>query len=123
MSEVATDCARAYPKYTVIAERYHARCPLELANTPTKDYFYMWVLLSEDRSDSSHLGNPIYATFKRQAMSVPTALPVGLSDSFADDAVKPAQWAAFLKKNGLASLPLASAVERIKTEIIRINVR
>lgn len=114
---------RAYPKCTVIAEKYHAICLLGLANTRMKDYFDLWVLLGEDTINPSELRDAMKATFKRRGMAVPTSIPTGLTDSFANDAVKRAQWLAFTKKNGLDSLPLASAVERIKTEILRINAQ
>lgn len=38
---------RAYPKYTVVAEKFHAVCLLGLANTRMKDYFDLWVLLGD----------------------------------------------------------------------------
>jgi hypothetical protein len=114
---------RAYPKCTVIAEKYHAICVLGLANTRMKDYFDLWVLLGEDTINPSELRDAIEATFKRRGMALPISMPTGLSNSFTDNSAKRAQWAAFLKKNGLDSLPLASAVERIKTGILRVNLQ
>jgi len=112
---------RAYPKYTVIAEKYHAICLLGLANTRMKDYFDLWVLLGEDTIDPSELRNAIEATFIRRGMALPTAPPTGLSSGFINDTAKRAQWAAFLKKNRLDSLPLADAVARIRTKIQRTS--
>ncbi len=108
---------RAYPKYTVIAEKYHAICLLGLANTRMKDYFDLWVLLGEDAIHPSELRNAIEATFTRRGLTLPTSPPTGLSIGFVNDAAKQAQWAAFLKKNRLAALSLADAVERIKAAV------
>ena len=44
---------RAYPKYTVIAEKFHALCLLGMINTRMKDYFDLWVLLSENTLDQA----------------------------------------------------------------------
>lgn len=41
---------------------------------------------------------------------MPDTIPTGLSDAFAQDEVKQAQWAAFLKKNRLQSLDLIEVV-------------
>lgn len=38
---------RSSPKYTVVAEKFHAVCLLGMANTRMKDYFDLWVLLAE----------------------------------------------------------------------------
>ena len=37
---------RAYPKYTVVAEKLHAICLLGMTNSRMKDYFDLWVLLT-----------------------------------------------------------------------------
>jgi hypothetical protein len=46
---------RAYPKYTVVAEKFHAVCLLGLANTRMKDYFDLWVLLNDTTLDALEL--------------------------------------------------------------------
>ncbi len=46
---------RAYPKHTVVAEKFHAVCLLGMANTRMKDYFDLWVLLTEDTLDPGEL--------------------------------------------------------------------
>ena len=96
---------RAYPKYTVVAEKFHAICLLGMANTRMKDYFDLWVLLSENTLAAAELRRAIEATFNRRQMAMPTALPAGLSDAFAANALKQTQWNAFLKKNRLNAMP------------------
>lgn len=113
---------RAYPKYTVVAEKFHAICLLGMANTRMKDYFDLWVLLSENTLAAAELRRAIEATFKRRQMAMPTALPAGLSDAFAADALKQTQWNAFLKKNWLNAMPLADVVTRLRGEMRMVGV-
>jgi len=112
---------RSYPKYTVVAEKFHAVCLLGMANTRMKDYFDLWVLLTEGVLQSSELGSAVEATFARRQLPVPNAVPSGLSDTFALDAVKRAQWAAFLKKNRLVVLDLVEVVTLLRDEFQKLQ--
>lgn len=105
---------RAYPKYTVVAEKLHAICLLGMANTRMKDYFDLHVLLSAGELDAEQLCQAIQSTFERRRSTVPTVAPVGLSETFAEDRVKEAQWAAFLKRNRLDNMTLSEAIVEIR---------
>jgi hypothetical protein len=74
---------RTYPKYTVVAEKFHAVCLLGMANTRMKDYFDLWVLLTEGALEPVELRRAVEATFDRRKLAMPSALPSGLSDAFA----------------------------------------
>lgn len=111
---------RAYPKYTVVAEKFHAVCLLGMANTRMKDYFDLWVLLTEGALEPAELQRAITATFARRKLPMPSALPSGLSDTFAQDAMKQRQWAAFLKKNQLSSMNLVEVVTLLRTEFQKL---
>lgn len=113
---------RAYPKYTVVAEKFHAICLLGMTNTRMKDYFDLWVLLGENTLDEAELRRAIEATFSRRKMVIPTSLPTGLSAAFAADAIKQTQWNAFLKKNRLGAIALADVVTRLRGEIRKVGV-
>jgi predicted nucleotidyltransferase component of viral defense system len=110
---------RSYPKYTVVAEKFHAVCLLGMANTRMKDYFDLWVLLSDDALDTALLRRAVEATFARRQLPLPNRTPAGLSEAFVQDAAKQKQWAAFLKKNRLQTLDLAVVVERLR-DVFRI---
>jgi predicted nucleotidyltransferase component of viral defense system len=105
---------RAYPKATVIAEKLHAICLLGMLNTRLKDYYDLWVLFSEEDRAPAQLRAAVEATFLRRKLDVPTDLPVGLSETFAQDSAKQKQWAAFIKKNQLASIDLADVVTTLR---------
>ncbi|MEY4758022.1 MAG: hypothetical protein RJA34_2920 [Pseudomonadota bacterium] len=76
---------RAYPTYTVIAEKLHAIALLGMTNSRLKDYFDLSVLLERETLDTDLLVQAVKATFERRGMAAPDALPVGLTDEFAHD--------------------------------------
>jgi len=112
---------RSYPKYTVVAEKFHAVCLLGMANTRMKDYFDLWVLLAEDDLEVAELRRAVEATFDRRKLAMPGTLPSGLSDAFVQDAAKQRQWAAFLKKNRLEALDLAQVVALLRGEFQKLG--
>ena len=105
---------RAYPTYTVVAEKLHAIALLGMTNSRVKDYFDLSVLLERETLDADLLAQAIKATFERRGMAVPAALPVGLTDEFAHDASRQALWLSFVKKNELDPEPLAAIVGRLR---------
>lgn len=111
---------RAYPTYTVVAEKLHAIALLGMANTRLKDYFDLSVLLQREVLDADLLAEAIHATFERRGMAAPTELPVGLTDEFAQDPSRQALWQAFLKKNGLALEPLRDIVGRLRSALMPV---
>ncbi len=113
---------RAYPKHTVVAEKFHAICLLGMTNTRMKDYFDLDVLMQESTLDASELRRAIEATFERRQMALPDELPSGLSDAFASDAAKQAQWKGFLKKNRLVPSDLGNLVMRVRTRLQAVGV-
>lgn len=113
---------RAYPKYTVVAEKFHAVCLLGMSNTRLKDYFDLKVLFDDGGLDPLELQGAIKATFLRRQMPMPTALPAGLSEAFASDAAKRTQWSAFLKKNRLDAIALADVVTGLRDAFHKIGV-
>ncbi len=113
---------RAYPKATVIAEKLHAICLLGLANTRMKDYFDLDVLLRDGALDRAELRRAIGATFARRGLALPDDWPVGLSDAFAGDPAKQAQWMGFLRRNGLDRVTLAEVVGRLRAGLGRLGL-
>lgn len=108
---------QTYPVYTVIAEKLHAIALLGMTNSRLKDYLDLSVLLERETLDADVLAQAIAATFKQRGMVVPTELPIGLSDEFANDASRQALWRAFLKKNQLKSELLPDLVNKLRVEL------
>ena len=105
---------RAYSRYTVVAEKYHAMVRLGMVNTRLKDYFDVWFLTQRATLDPTVLLQAIAATFARRETPLPQSLPMGLSDMFAKDPSKQKQWAAFLHKNKLQAPPLDTLVSELR---------
>lgn len=113
---------RAYRKHTVVAEKFHAICLLGMTNTRMKDYFDLDVLMQESDFEAAALRRAIEATFQRRQTPLPADLPAGLSDAFAADATKQAQWKAFLKKNRLPPANLDDIVTRLRISLSAAGV-
>ena len=101
---------RAYPVYTVVAEKYQAMVALGIVNTRMKDYFDLWILSQHATMDRAVLIQAIQATFQRRNTPVPMTVPLGLSAVFAADPTKRRQWHAFLTKNRLSAPDLMEVV-------------
>ncbi|CAG9167284.1 nucleotidyl transferase AbiEii/AbiGii toxin family protein [Cupriavidus pampae] len=108
---------RAYPTYTVIAEKLHAIALLGMTNTRLKDYFDLSVVLERENLDLTLLTAAIKATFERRGMAIPETLPIGLTDEFAHDVSRQALWLAFLKMNDLPPEPLPAVIARLSTAL------
>jgi len=104
----------AYPRYTVVAEKLEALCALGMANSRMKDYFDLWVLARHADFDGETLAGDIRATFERRKTPLPEGLPFGLSDEFAVDSRKRAQWRGFVRKNRLDAVPLAEVITELR---------
>lgn len=111
---------RTYFTYTVIAEKRHATALLGMTNSRLKDYFDLSVLLQRETLNTAMLAQAVKATFERRGMSVPGAIPVGLTDEFANDASRQALWQAFLRKNALSLEPLPYLVDRLRTKFSQL---
>ncbi len=101
---------RAYPRYTVVAEKFDAVYSLGMANSRMKDYFDLYTLARYMDFDGATLGRAVKATFERRRTVVVDAAPIGLTDTFGEDSQKQTQWQAFLRKNGIESVSLGEVV-------------
>ena len=110
LDDMPQPALRAYPVYTVVAEKYQAMVSLGIANTRMKDYFDLWILARHATMDRTILRNAIQATFTRRATPIPVETPLALSAKFAADTMKEQQWKAFLSKNRLQAPELGEVV-------------
>ena len=104
---------RAYAKETVIAEKFQAMVDLGRANTRLKDFFDIWLMAQSFAFDGDRLAQAIAATFARRKTEIPEQLPDALTQDFAHDREKVAQWAAFTRDLAVDSGPLAEVVGRL----------
>ena len=106
---------RAYSRENVVAEKFHAMVVLGIANTRMKDFYDLWTLASTYEFDSLLLRAAIEATFKGRETPIPVDPPLALTDKFAEEPVKMAQWNAFLNKGKLATAQPIALREVVQT--------
>lgn len=117
--EMPSPRLRAYPQESVIAEKLHAMVVLGLANSRMKDYYDVWMLQRGYKIDEARLQRAIEATFARRRTDVPAVTPEGLSDTFADDPSKQAQWHAFVSNLSAPGPSLADVVKDLRAWLAR----
>ena len=87
----------AYPRETVIAEKFQAMIMLGRANSRMKDLYDIWVLSRAYKFSDDSLARAIAATFARRKTPIPAELPDALTRAFAEDPAKQQQWASFME--------------------------
>lgn len=106
---------KAYPKETVVAEKFEAMVKLGMTNSRMKDFWDLQVMIGEFEFDSVTLQKAIRATFERRRSPLPKILPLALSEEFSSDPGKQTQWKAFLRKNNLDDTKdLASVIDSLR---------
>jgi hypothetical protein len=110
----------AYPKPAVVAEKFEALVTLGLANSRMKDFYDLWMLAQRSAFDGAVLSQALQATFNRRQRALPADVPLALTPLFAEDRVKQAQWAAFIRKSRLAApgLTLASLIPLLRAFLL-----
>jgi hypothetical protein len=111
LDDLAAPSLRAYPVYTVIAEKLHAMVVLGMNNSRMKDFFDLAVIARTSELDGATLVDAVRATFARRNTSVPTSAPAALTAEFSSNPVKVQQWRAFVKKAGLQRISLDDVVD------------
>lgn len=114
LNDLPTPRLRAYPRYTVVAEKLEAITSLGMANSRMKDFFDLWVLTRHSDLHTEILRRAVTATFERRGTPLPTSETVGLSDEFAADETKRTQWRAFIARNKLTAPDLREVVQHLR---------
>jgi hypothetical protein len=96
---------RAYPRETVIAEKWEAMVSLGIGNSRMKDFFDTWMLARDFTFDGATLAAAIDATFARRSTTLPAGPPTALTTAFSEDPAKQRQWQAFLRRGGVVGAP------------------
>ncbi|MGH8634206.1 MAG: nucleotidyl transferase AbiEii/AbiGii toxin family protein [Burkholderiales bacterium] len=107
---------RAYPIFTVVAEKFHAIVVLGMQNSRMKDFYDLWAMSRRFEFDSAVLSDAISATFARRKTPLPEGVPIALSAEFSDSPAKGTQWKAFSRRNQLtgAELTLGDVLTAIR---------
>ena len=89
---------RAYPRYTLVAEKLEAVVKLGLANSRMKDFYDIWLLSTLSFFEGNVLRTAIINTFNRRKTSLPDGIPFAFTSNFYEDTQKQMQWNAFIRK-------------------------
>ncbi|RJQ58800.1 MAG: nucleotidyl transferase AbiEii/AbiGii toxin family protein [Desulfobacteraceae bacterium] len=89
----------AYPRYTMVAEKFEAMVRLGVANSRMKDFYDVWLLSRFFEFDGRTLCEAIRNTFRRRSTALPDGLPVAFTDEFRKDVQKQTQWRAFVRNS------------------------
>jgi predicted nucleotidyltransferase component of viral defense system len=114
---------RAYPRETVIAEKFQAMVMLGRANSRMKDFYDIWVLARSHEFTGGALARAIAATFARRRTAIPTEPPDALTHAFAEDSTKQREWAAFVEDVVIKPGSLMQVVDDIASFLMPHAVR
>lgn len=103
---------KAYPIYTVVAEKLEAMVYLGEPNSRMKDFFDVWFLSQHFEFSGQTLTEAIQATFQRRQTPLPIDSPIAFSRDFALS--KETQWKAFLSRNSLPQISFSTALSSIR---------
>lgn len=95
----------AYPKETVVAEKFQAIVALGATNGRMKDFYDLWMMSRHFTFEGAVLAKATMATFTRRNTTLPDDIPVGLSDGFATDTDAVRRWNLFITRNVLSQHP------------------
>lgn len=119
MLDFSSPVLKAYPRETVIAEKFQAMVQLGVANSRMKDFYDIWFILTHMPCDAESIKTAIVKTFKRRKTDIPKHLPVCFSEDFFLDASKQKQWDAFLNKNRFPTIiDLKSVIIKIRSYLL-----
>ncbi len=118
MLEFPAPSLRAYPVYTVVAEKLHAMVALGLDNTRMKDFYDLWVIARRFKLETPLLGGAIAATFERRRTAIPASIPVALTREFSQTASRQSQWNGFVRRNRLP----ADGVTLEQTQVVIVEL-
>lgn len=104
---------RTYPPATVLAEKLQAIVALGIINGRMKDYFDLWAVPQTRTISSDELDAAVKTTFLRRQTPIPAERPPGLSDAFALDGAKEAQWQAYARSVQLEDVSLKTVTDEI----------
>jgi len=89
---------KAYPRYTLVAEKLEAMVQLDLANSRMKDFYDIWLSSKLFPFEGTILHKAIKNTFARRKTALPNGAPFAFTSEFYEDQQKKTQWNAFIKK-------------------------
>jgi hypothetical protein len=88
----------AYPRETVVAEKFQAMVQLGIANSRMKDFYDLWVMSQQFEFAGALLAEVMRRVKVRRITAIPAEAPLALTAEFAEDAAKQKQWTGFMNR-------------------------
>jgi len=113
---------RAYPRETVIAEKFEAMVTLGMSNSRMKDFYDIYMLALTFSFNGHQLSQAIMATFNRRQSLLPDGMPLAFTEEFAHSPAKNLQWNAFIRKSQLTdhAPSLTAAIDILKKFVLPV---
>ena len=108
---------RMYPPETSVAEKLETLVKRGVENSRMKDFYDLKVLFEIFEFDKAVLRSAVRRTFERRQTPMPSGLPVALTDEFASNAKKIAQWKGFCRKSRIEVLPLPEVLALLADKV------
>jgi predicted nucleotidyltransferase component of viral defense system len=96
---------RAYPRETVVAEKFQALVRFGALTSRMKDFYDLWAIATIFDFRGPVLAEAIRATFERRQTKLPLETPDALTAEFVENPTKQAQWHGFLQRTAIAMAP------------------
>ena len=108
----------AYCIETIIAEKFEAITKLALTNSRMKDFYDLYLILSNNALDMNILKESIKATFQHRRTAI-VYTPIAFTATFYSDKNKQIQWKSFLSKRNIKDVPedLSVVVKYLKSTL------
>jgi hypothetical protein len=93
---------------------------LGIANSRLKDFYDLWLISRTFAFDFSGLSNAVQRTFARRNTPLPTKIPTGLTQQYAEE--WNTRWKAYLKREHMQAVPddLSILMEEIREFFVPI---
>ena len=110
---------RAYCLETIIAEKFEAITKLSLTNSRMKDFYDLYMILTEQELNKEVLKESIKATFEHRKTPL-TLSPLAFTSLFYGDVNKQVSWESFLRNHKITNIPtdLSVIVKTLKYKLI-----
>ena len=96
---------RAYPRETVVAEKFQTLVRFTALTSRVKDLYDLWALATLLGFEGQVLAEAICGTFALRQTPIPQETPAALIPVFAADPTKQARWSGFLRRTAMWRTP------------------
>ena len=108
---------RMYPPETSVAEKLETLVKRGIENSRMKDFYDLKVLFEIFDFDKAILQSAVRRTFERRQTPMPSGSPTALTDEFATNAKKIAQWKGFCRKSRIETIPLSEVLAQLADKV------